>query len=140
MIVNRNLFIERVLPTRRAKTDSEEMEHYREPFREPIRKPVWRWPNELPIAGEPREVVEIVDSYNRWLQKTNLPKILFYGSPGKLVNSSVVDWCTRNLVNLSVVDIGRGIHYLQEDNPHLDGGSPTASPVFGLNGLARTNR
>ena len=40
-----------------------EMNHYREPFRDPAsRKPVWRWPNELPIAGEPADVVKIVET------------------------------------------------------------------------------
>jgi haloalkane dehalogenase len=123
MIVNKNMFVEEVLPAKVVRQLSEEeMNHYREPFREPsARKPVWRWPNELPIAGEPADVVEVVGRYNEWLQETELPKLLFHGSPGELVKAPVVEWCRQNLGNLKVVDIGEGIHYLQEDNPHLIG-------------------
>ena len=50
------------------KLDQAEMEHYREPFRVPSsRKPAWRWPNEIPIAGEPIDVFEVVTSYNQKL-------------------------------------------------------------------------
>ena len=123
MIVNKNMFIEEVLPSKIIrKLTAEEMDRYREPFKEPsARKPVWRWPNELPIQGEPPDVVEAVANYSRWLQQTELPKLLCYGSPGELVKAPVVDWCKQNLRNLGVVDIGKGIHYLQEDNPHLIG-------------------
>ncbi|MCL5735546.1 MAG: haloalkane dehalogenase [Actinobacteria bacterium] len=123
MIVNKNMFVEEILPAKIVrKLTKEEMDHYREPFQHPAaRKPVWRWPNELPIAGEPADVVETVERYNRWLQRTDLPKLLFYGSPGELVPAPVVDWCRQHLKNLEAVDIGEGIHYLQEDNPHLIG-------------------
>jgi haloalkane dehalogenase len=123
MIVNKNMFIEQVLPSKIVrKLSPEEMDHYREPFEEPgTRKPVWRWPNELPIQGEPPDVVEAVGRYSQWLQLTELPKLLFYGSPGELVKAPVLEWCEQNLKNLTVVDIGEGIHYLQEDNPHLIG-------------------
>ena len=123
MIVNKNIFIEQVLPSKIIRRlTAEEMERYREPFREPgTRKPVWRWPNELPIAGEPPDVVEAVARYNEWLKETELPKLLFYGSPGELVKAPVVKWCQENLRNLKTVDVGKGIHYLQEDNPQLIG-------------------
>jgi haloalkane dehalogenase len=98
------------------------MNHYREPFKEPSsRKPVWRWPNELPIEGEPADVVETVETYNAWLRQTNLPKLLVYGNPGALIKAPVLEWCKQNLKHLKTVDIGPGIHYLQEDNPHLIG-------------------
>ena len=123
MIVNKNMFIEQVLPEATVrKLREEEMRHYREPFREPSsRKPLWRWPNELPIEGEPANVVEAVENYNQWLQQTDLPKLLFYGHPGVIITAPVVEWCKRNLKQLKTVDIGRGLHYLQEDNPHLIG-------------------
>ncbi len=123
MIVNQNMFVEQILPEGIVrKLSLEEMNHYREPFKEPSsRKPVWRWPNELPIAGEPVDVVETVETYNRWLQKTELPKLLFYGNPGVLIKAPVLEWCKQNLKNLKTVNIGPGIHYLQEDNPHLIG-------------------
>ena len=123
MVVNKNMFIELILPGSIVrKLSAEEMNHYREPFKEPSsRKPVWRWPNELPIEGEPADVVKTVETYNRWFQKTNLPKLLFYGNPGALIKALVLEWCKQHLKHLKTVDIGPGIHYLQEDNPHLIG-------------------
>jgi haloalkane dehalogenase len=123
LIVNKNVFIEQVLPRATVRQLSEaEMDSYREPFREPgSRRPLWRWPNELPIAGEPPEVVAAVEAYNRWLQQSDLPKLLFYGTPGAFIQAPAVAWCQEHLKNLKTVDIGPGIHYLQEDNPHLIG-------------------
>jgi haloalkane dehalogenase len=123
MIVNKNMFVEQILPEATVrKLRDKEMNHYREPFVEPSsRKPVWRWPNELPIEGEPADVVAVVESYNRWLQQTVLPKLLFYGTPGVLITAPVLDWCKQNLRHLKTVDIGPGLHYLPEDNPHLIG-------------------
>ena len=123
MIVNKNVFVEGTLPGGVIrKLTEEEMNHYREPFLEPAsRKPVWRWPNELPIEGEPADVVQIVETYNAYLQQSDLPKLLFHASPGAITPAPMVEWCKQNLKNLKTVDVGPGIHFLQEDNPHLIG-------------------
>ena len=123
MIVNQNFFVEQVLPGAVVrKLSDEEMDRYREPFKEPgSRKPLWRWPNEIPIEGEPPDVVEAVAAYNQWLQQSDLPKLLFYGTPGAIVQPPVIEWCQQNLKKFGMVDIGRGVHFLQEDNPHLIG-------------------
>ncbi len=123
MIVNQNMFVEQVLPGAvLRKLTEEEMTQYREPFREPKhRKPVWRWPNEIPIEGHPKDVTDIVTGYNEWLQQTAIPKLLFYGKPGALITAPVLEWCYTHLKNLKTVDIGPGSHYLQEDNPHVIG-------------------
>jgi haloalkane dehalogenase len=123
MIVEKNMFVEQILPESIVrKLSLEEMNHYREPFKEPSsRKPIWRWPNELPIEGKPTDMVKTVATYNAWLQETDLPKLLFYGNPGALIKSPVLEWCKQNLKHLKMVDIGPGIHYLQEDNPRLIG-------------------
>ena len=123
MLVNQNMFVEVVLPNSvvRGLTE-EEMKAYREPFLDPAsRKPVWRWPNELPIAGEPADVAEAVASYGAKLARSSLPKLLFYGTPGAIMPPPVVESCKANWSNLETVDIGPGIHFLQEDNPHLIG-------------------
>jgi haloalkane dehalogenase len=124
MIVNQNFFIEQVLRNYGAvRTFSEEeLRQYREPFQRPeYRKPLWRWPNEIPIEGTPNAVVRIVEDYSTWLQKSTIPKLLFYGEPGILVPKPVVNWCKQNLPNLKIVNVGPGIHLLQEDNPHYIG-------------------
>ena len=123
MLVNKNVFVEQVLPGAVVrKLSDEEMDRYREPFKEPSsRKPLWRWPNEIPIEGEPPDVVEAVGNYNVKLTQSDLPKILFHASPGALMPEPMVNWCKENLKNLETSDIGQGIHFLQEDNPHLIG-------------------
>ncbi len=120
LIVNQNVFVEQVLPGAVVRELTEaEMNRYRAPFSEPAsRKPLWRWPNEIPIAGEPADVTEAVAAYHQWLQQTELPKLLFYATPGALITAPMVEWCQQNLKHLTSVDIGEGIHFLQEDNPH----------------------
>ena len=123
MIVNQNMFVEQILPGSIVrKLSEEEMNTYREPFIDPAsRKPVHRWPNEIPIAGEPADVAAAVDSYSAWLQSTELPKLLFHADPGIIITPPVLEWCKQNLKNLTTVDLGAGIHYLQEDHPHAIG-------------------
>ena len=65
--------------------------------------------------------METVTAYNQWLQQSDLPKLLFYASPGALVSPVMVEWSQQNLKNLKTVDIGAGAHFLQEDNPDLIG-------------------
>ena len=123
MVVNQHMFVEQVLPSLvvRDLTDAE-LDHYRAPYIDPpSRKPLWRWPNEVPIAGEPAAVVAMVEEYNRKLQQSRLPKLLFAATPGGIIDAQAVAWCQQNLPNLQVVDIGAGIHFVQEDNPHLIG-------------------
>jgi haloalkane dehalogenase len=123
LLVNKNIFVERILPSGiNRELTAEEMDHYREPFLEPAsRKPIWRWPNELPINGEPEDVVNAIESFNLKLQQSDLPKLLFYAEPGAIFPAHVIDWCRGNLKNLKTINIGPGNHFIQEDNPHLIG-------------------
>ena len=86
MLVNQNMFEEGILPGAIVRDLSEEeMNVYREPFLDPAdRKSVWRWPNELPTAGEPPDTAEAVDANFTWLQQSNLQKILFHATPGAI--------------------------------------------------------
>jgi haloalkane dehalogenase len=123
MIVGMNIFVEQILPKAIVrKLTGEEKKHYGAPYRRlKDRKPLWRWPNEVPIEGRPADVTKIVEHYNRMLQESELPKLLFFAHPGGILRSTMVAWCKQNLKNLKTIDIGPGIHYLQEDNPHLIG-------------------
>jgi haloalkane dehalogenase len=123
MISVLNIFVEQLLPKAVVRRLTElEMNHYREPYKRiKDRKPLWRWPNEIPIEGSPADTTDIVAHYSQKLKESELPKILFYAHPGGLITSSVVEWCQEKFKNLTTVDIGDGIHYLQEDNPHLIG-------------------
>lgn len=118
-----NIFVKQVLPNAVVRDlGDEEMAAYSAPFPTVAsRKPVRQWPLEIPINGYPSRMVNIVGDYSAWLQQSPLPKLLFHANPGGLVPAEVVDWCRENLPNLTTVDIGPGIHFVQEDNPHLIG-------------------
>ena len=123
LVVGQNAFVEQVLPgaIQRRLTDVE-MERYREPFREPAsRKPVWRWPNEIPIDGEPADMAAIVDAYATWLSECDVPKLLLYARPGAILRKELVGWCRAHMRKLTSVDIGPGLHFVQEDRPHAIG-------------------
>ena len=78
MILEENRFIEWLLVTRIMRQLTEtEMETYRRPFREPGegRRPTLTWPRQLPIAGEPADVVEIVRANRAWLEASSVPKL-----------------------------------------------------------------
>jgi haloalkane dehalogenase len=125
LIIEENKMIEEVLPAGISRTLTErEMEFYREPYVEPkARAPLWRWPNEIPIAGQPQDVHEVVTQYNDWLKKTLIPKLLLHADPGGLTDERAVDWCRGALRNLTTVDLGAGLHCLQEDHPEFIGRS-----------------
>ena len=123
LVVDQNAFVEQVLPgaIQRRLTDVE-MARYREPFREPAsRKPVWRWPNEIPIDGEPADVTALVDAYATWLSACDVPKLLLYARPGAILRKELVGWCRAHMRKLTTVDIGPGLHFVQEDRPHAIG-------------------
>jgi len=118
MVLDGNFFVEGVLPRSiiRKLTD-EEMDAYRAPFRErDARLPTLIWPRELPIDGDPADVVAIVEGYGRWLSTSTVPKLLITGEPGALMGSRARDLC-RTWPNQQEVTV-KGIHYLQEDSPH----------------------
>ena len=123
MISVMNMFVEKLLPKATGrKLTKIEMDHYRAPYPTiSSRKPVRQWPREIPIDGTPADVHKVVEEYNLKIQQMDCPKILFYAHPGGLINEKSVDWCRQNLKNLTTVDIGEGIHFVQESNPHKIG-------------------
>ena len=123
MISVMNMFVKQFLPQAIVRELSEEEKRY---YASPYptiasRKPVRQWPCEIPIDGTPADVHQAVEEYNRKLQESDLPKILFHAKPGGIIGEETVQWCKDNLKNLRTVDIGKGIHFIQEDNPTLIG-------------------
>ena len=99
-----------------------ENEYYGAPYKTiKSRKPLLQWALEVPINGKPANVHYAILLYSQKLQESELSKILFFGNKGIAIDAKLLDWCKQNLKNLKVVDIGEGIHFLQEDNPHLIG-------------------
>jgi haloalkane dehalogenase len=125
MILEDNVFVEQVLPRGIVrKLTNEEMSVYRAPFPTPeSRRPTWRFPNELPIAGEPADVNSTLEKAHRALAHSSYPKLLFTGNPGVLVSPTFAQSFAKGLTNLKVVQLGAGRHYLQEDHAEAIGGT-----------------
>lgn len=123
MLSGMNMFVNKILPNAVVRELTEnEMKIYREPYPTiASRLPLRQWPCEIPIEGSPADVHEVVAAYSIWLGETEIPMLLFYGNPGGTIQKSGIDWCNNTIKNLDTVDIGQGIHFLQEDNPHLIG-------------------
>lgn len=122
LVLQRNLFVERVLPgsVLRTLTD-EEMAVYRAPYTTPgeDRRPTLTWPREVPIEGQPADVVEIVNAYGDWLASTNLPKLFVNADPGAILTGPQREW-VRTWPNQTEVTVA-GSHFLQEDSPDAIG-------------------
>lgn len=124
LILVKNVFVERILPGSVLRPlRPEEMERYREPFREPgeSRRPTLAWPREIPLDGEPADVVAVVDDYARWLTRSALPKLFVNGDPGSILVGPQREFC-RAWPNQREVTV-RGSHFLQEDSPAEIGGA-----------------
>jgi haloalkane dehalogenase len=118
MVLERNLFIERVLPgsVLRRLTEAE-MAVYRRPFERPgeDRRPTLTWPRQIPIEGQPEDVHRIVSEYSDWLQATDVPKLFINAAPGAILTGAQRDFC-RSFKNQEEVTVS-GLHFIQEDSP-----------------------
>ncbi len=119
MIVDRNFFIERVMPMMIVRKLSDtEKDAYREPFLDPAtRTPVAQWPLEIPFDGDPADVQAMVESYWAWLQQSEVPKLMLWAKPGAIIKPSTAAELEKALPNLESVFIGKAKHYVQEDHP-----------------------
>jgi haloalkane dehalogenase len=115
MILEKNLFIEFLLPLRSISTEA--LEVYRRYFRNPgpSRQPMLAWTRELPIEGQPEDVVKIVDSYAHWLSSSPIPKLFIDGDPGGFLIGAQREFCSA-WPNQEKVTV-KGAHFLQEDSP-----------------------
>jgi haloalkane dehalogenase len=115
MILERNMFVERVLPgSVLRKLTEAEMTEYRRPFlRAEDRWPTLTWPRQIPIAGEPADVVQIAAAYSQWMAENDIPKLFINADPGAILIDAPRDFC-RSWKNQTEVTVP-GSHFIQED-------------------------
>ena len=116
MILERNMFIERVLPgSVLRKLTEAEMTEYRRPFLQAEdRWPTLTWPRQIPIAGEPADVVQISAAYSQWMAENDIPKLFVNAEPGAILIGALRDFC-RGWKNQTEVTVP-GSHFIQEDS------------------------
>jgi haloalkane dehalogenase len=116
MILDRNMFIERVLPVSVLRKLAEaEMAEYRRPFlKAGDRWPTLTWPRQIPISGEPADVVQIAADYSQWMAENDIPKLFVNAEPGAILIGAPRDFC-RSWKNQTEVTVP-GSHFIQEDS------------------------
>lgn len=118
MVLEKNVFVERVLPgSILRELSDEEMKVYRRPFANPgeDRRPTLTWPRQIPIDGEPEDVVKIVADYAEWLSSCTVPKLFINAEPGAILIGPQREFC-RSFPNQEEVTVS-GTHFIQEDSP-----------------------
>lgn len=118
LVLQKNIFVERILPASVMRQLTEaEMAVYRRPYLEPgeSRRPTLTWPRQIPIDGEPADVVAIVESYGQWLAHSPVPKLFINADPGSILVGAQREFC-RGWPNQEEVTVA-GIHFIQEDSP-----------------------
>ncbi len=118
MVLQNNVFVENVLPgsVLRGLTE-EEMAVYRRPFQNEgeDRRPTLTWPRQIPVGGEPADVIDIVTAYGNWMAENDLPKLFVNAEPGAILAGPQRDFC-RGWKNQTEVTV-KGSHFIQEDSP-----------------------
>jgi haloalkane dehalogenase len=117
MVLTKNLFVEAILPASIIRKLSDaEMDEYRRPFAEAGegRRPTLTWPRQIPLEGEPPDVVEIVQSYADWLSTSDVPKLFINAEPGTILTGAQREFA-RAWPNQTEITVA-GIHFIQEDS------------------------
>ena len=117
LILNRNMFIEGVLPSSVIRPLSNtEMDAYRAPHLETDdRQPLLNWPRQIPIEGEPKDVVALVNEYGAFMAASEIPKLFINADPGSILVGAQREFC-RSWPNQQEVTV-KGLHFIQEDSP-----------------------
>ena len=117
LVLNRNMFVEAVLPSSVIRDLSEtEMAAYRAPFQTADdRQPTLNWPRQIPIDGEPPHMVALVEDYGSFMAASDMPKLFINADPGSILVGPAREFC-RSWPNQSEVTV-RGTHFIQEDSP-----------------------
>ena len=76
--------------------------------------PTLTWPRQIPIAGEPADVVQICADYSRWMAGNDIPKLFVNAEPGVILIGAPREFC-RNWKNQTEVTVP-GSHFIQEDS------------------------
>jgi len=117
MILEKNIFVERILTgSILRKLEDAEMAEYRRPFERPgeDRRPTLTWPRQIPLGGEPVDVVEIVAAYSQWLKVTEVRKLFVNADPGAILIGPIRE-TARGFPNQTEACV-RGSHFIQEDS------------------------
>lgn len=121
LVIRKNIFLTKILPgITLRQLNPVELANYLTPFQKiSSRKPLWQYIMEQPFVNKSSAAIPVIRRYSSWLQKSSLPKLMFYGLPGLLTTMDDVQWAKDHLTHLNVVDVGNGLHNLPECEPFV---------------------
>ncbi len=124
LVLEQNFFVEKILPAMVVREVTEEIHNeYRRPYRNPgeDRRPTLTWPREIPIEGEPADVLKVIERNNAWIAQSPVPKLFINTDPGAVLVGEHREMI-RGWPNVSEVTV-KGLHYCHEDSPGEMGGA-----------------
>jgi haloalkane dehalogenase len=123
MIISDHMFVENILPQMMARNIGKVAhDAYRLPYiNVSNRKPLLAWPRAIPINGEPTESVNLMKNIAHFMANTEKPALLLYAEPGVLIPPKLIPHYQATIKNLQTSYVGRGLHFIQEDQPDAIG-------------------
>tara|TARA_Y100000992_G_C21245349_1_gene482979 strand:+ start:185 stop:1054 length:870 start_codon:yes stop_codon:yes gene_type:complete len=119
IVLEKNIFVERILLNDSAEgfTDDEKAEYIR-PFKNAgeDRRPTLTWPRQIPIEGEPIEVVEEVGKNAEFHKYSDIPKLFINAEPGSILTGDQREF-VRTWANTKEITV-KGYHFIQEHSPN----------------------
>ncbi len=119
IVLEKNIFVERILLNDSAEgfTDKEKAEYIR-PFKNAgeDRRPTLTWPRQIPIEGEPIEVVEEVGKNAEFHKNSEIPKLFINAEPGSILTGDQREF-VRTWANTKEITV-KGYHFIQEHSPN----------------------
>lgn len=118
-VIKQNYVVEKILPRSAiCQLTDDVMNHYRAPFLTlESRKPLWQYVNDMPFGKGPKDVVDLMQQYSTFLQKSPMPKLMLYGVPGFMTTMETVAWSKENLPNIELACLDDALHLAQESMP-----------------------
>jgi haloalkane dehalogenase len=119
LVLQQNFFVEKILPAMVIRELPDEVwNEYRRPYRQAgeDRRPTLTWPREIPVEGEPADVLEIVETNNAWLMQNPVAKLLIMCEPATVLKGEILE-NVRRFPNQTEATV-KGLHYVHEDSPH----------------------
>ena len=117
LVLEKNFFVERILlaDSSTGYTEEEKSEYIR-PFinRGEDRRPTLTWPRQIPLDGEPSEVVEEVRLNAEFHKESDIPKLFINADPGSILIGDQREFA-RSWKNQTEITV-KGNHFIQEDS------------------------
>ena len=117
LVLEKNFFVERILLGDSVSGYSdEEKEEYIRPFINSgeDRRPTLTWPRQIPLDGEPKEVVDEVAKNADFHKNSEIPKLFINANPGTILTGDQREF-VRSWKNQKEITV-KGNHFIQEDS------------------------